>query len=587
MKIKEFSFKAILLIFIIFSVNFYNKIEKVVDDSSRCICSYDGFGYYMYNPYLFSKGSLNIDYYWAKDIQNEYCDSALVYQFHPVENGNNLNIYHAGLAIVQMPSYLLADAAASLFNYKRDGFNKPYHLFYLLNALFFIFVGLVYLKKLLRLFFNDKITGYTILLIYLGTNVLVTFGMQYDLTHLYLFAFNTIFLYHLFQYQNTDKKHHLILSAVFLGLTVCIRPTQIIFGIIPLILLFHKHQPNKLIAIKNLLWYPLFGLIWNIPQIYYWYTVGGHFLIPNLHTEEIIIIDPNIIDFLFSYKKGWLLYTPLFLILLVGFYHLFKINRNLFWTFFSFTGLYILVMSSWECWWYASSFGSRVMTDIYPLLAIVLGYALIHSTHKLYKIGLIAFTTACVLLSLFQSYQSIQYIIHPERMTKEQYWHIFGKTKAGDAFRLEIDRQNTDWIHFLEEYEKRGIHYQSKIIYSFKEVMIANPTEDLRFKNFKILDRIPNDETCFIVSFKASTSDSTKSSVLKLETESRFNTYGWDKIEISKNQSQNVYNEFSFQFNLRNIRHKEDKMYLYIDNDNDIEVKIKDFEIKAITLLRD
>ena len=587
MKIKEFSFKVVLFISIIFSINFYNKIEEVVNDSNRCICSYDGFGYYMYNHFFFDHGSLNLNSNWAIGIQNKYCDSTIVYQFHTVDNGNELNIYHMGLAIVQMPSFLLGDVTASIFNYERDGFSKPYHVFYLLNALFFILLGLFYLKKLLRLFFTDNITGLSILLIYLGSNALVTFGIQYDLTHLYLFAFNSIFLFHLFQYLQTDKKRSLILSALFLGLTVCIRPTQVLFGIIPLFILLQKHKTNKVKAIKKLLWFPLFGLIWNIPQIYYWYSISGDLLVPNMHTEEIVIIDPNIVDFLFSYKKGWILYSPLFILLPFGFYQLFQKYRNLFWACITFTLSYILVMSSWECWWYASSFGSRVMTDIYPLLALVIGSILAASNTLKYKVLLYIYISLCVILSLFQSYQSTKYIIHPERMTKEQYWQVFGKIEVSDAYRLEIDREKTDWIHFLEGYKKRGINYQSKVIFSFEKELTAIPMEDLSIEKFRLFDRIPNDETCFLVSFKVMTSDSTKSSLLRMETISDFNCYGWNNYEISQGKKQNEYLEYSVEFNLKNIRHNGDKMQIYIDNDNDVEVKIKDLEIRAITLLRD
>ena len=586
MKIKEFSFKVVLFISVIFSINFYDKIEKVVNDSNRCICSYDGFGYYMYNPYFFAQGSLNLNSDWAKGIQNKYCDSTIVYQFHTVENGKELNIYHMGLAIVQMPSFLLGDLTARILDYERDGFSKPYHVFYLLNALLFIFLGLLYLKKFLRLLFDDKTTGISILLIYLGTNALVTFGIQYDLTHLYLFAFNSFFLFHLFQFQQTEKKRNLILSAVFLGLTVCIRPTQILFGIIPLFMLLQKHKSKKALALINLLWFPLFGLLWNIPQIYYWYSIGGQLLVPNMHTEEIILIDPNIVDFLFSYKKGWLLYSPIFILLPIGFYHLYQNSRNLFWASITFTFAYILVMSSWECWWYASSFGSRVMTDIYPLLVLVIGSVIIASNTLKRKIVLYIFISFCVVLSLFQSYQSTEYIIHPERMTKEQYWQVFGKIELSDAYRLEIDREKTDWIHFLKGYKKRGINHQSKVIFSFEKEITAVPMEDLSIEKFRLLDKIPNDETCFLVSFKVMTSDSTKSSLLRMETISDFNCYSWNNYEISQGIKQNQYLDYSVEFNLKNIRHNGDKMQIYIDNDNDVEIKIKDFEIRAITLLR-
>ena len=203
------------------------------------------------------------------------------------------------------------------------------------------------------------------------------------------------------------------------------------------------------------------------------------------------------------------------------------------------------------------------------------------------KIGLFAFASLCIGLSLFQSFQSIEYIIHPERMTKEQYWHVFGKTEISNGFRLEIDRESTDWTDFILSYKQYGINHQNKIIYSFKKPKTAIPMQDLSIAKFRLLDKVPNDETCFLVSFKAMTSDSIKTSLLRMETVSKFNCYGWDNYEISLGKNQDQYTEYFVEFNLKNIRHSADQMQIYIDNDNDVEVKIKDFEIRAITLIRD
>ena len=71
-----------------------------------------------------------------------------------------------------------------------------------------------------------------------------------------------------------------------------------------------------------------------------------------------------------------------------------------------------------------------------------------------------------------------------------------------------------------------------------------------------------------------------------METVSSYNCYGWDNIEISTNNRQNTFTDFSFQFSLRNLRHTSDKMQIYIDNNDDVTVKIKDFKIEAITLIR-
>ena len=588
MKFNKLSSKIVLLICLIIAAQFYLKFEKVLNNSDRCICSYDGFGYYMYNPYLFSEGSLNLNSTWAKEIQNTYCDSAIVYQFHPVENGNELNIYHMGLSFVQLPAYLLADISATIFDYKRDGFSKPYHLFYLLNTLFFIFLGLFYFKKLLLLFYDEQRTSLLIVLTYLGTNLLFTFVWQYDLTHLYIFSLNAIFLFHLFSFIETNKRKNLLIAAAVLGLTVCIRPTQVLFGILPVVLFLQKFKGNRLLVLKKLLWFPLFGFMWNIPQIYYWYTIGGHFLAPNMHTEELIIIDPNLSNFLFSFKKGWLLYSPIFILLPIGFYLLFKTKRTLFWASFIFLSCYIWVMSSWECWWYASSFGSRVMIDVYPLLAIVLGTIFVNAKKTAFKVPIIVFSILCVILSLFQSYQISNAVIDTERMTKAQYWHVFGKTSTDkiDFYRLEIDRGNTDWIYTEKLYNERGMKFSKKTILSFQKPMTALPYQDLSIDKFSLLEKVPTDETCFIVNFKAKTSDSTKSAILRMETVSKFNCYGWDMIEISKGQQQNQYTDFELVFNLRNLRHTADQMQVYIDNNENATVIIKDFRIKAISLMR-
>lgn len=174
-------------------------------------------------------------------------------------------------------------------------------------------------------------------------------------------------------------------------------------------------------------------------------------------------------------------------------------------------------------------------------------------------------------------------------MSKEQYWHVFGKTNPEkiDYVRLEIDRGNTDWIHQLDAYHERGIKSQKRTVFSFQKPMTAMPMQDLSIEKFRLLDKVPTDETCFVVTFQAMTSDSTKSSVLRMETVSKFNCYSWDTQEISKDQLQNQYTPFSFSFNLRNLRHSPDQMQIYINNSEDVTVKIKDFKIEAVSLIRE
>ncbi len=587
MFIKSFSGKILVLLVLIFSIQFSQKLDKVISDQSTCICSFDGFGYYMYLPHFINEGSLEFEQSWAEGIQNKYCDSNLVYQLQPSKHGGILNVYHMGLAFVQLPAYLIGDLSARIGGYETDGFSKPYYIAYLLNALLFIVLGLIYFRKLLKLFFNDRTAGITMLLIYLGSNLYITFTMQYDLAHLYLFALNAVFLYFFFRYTNSQNKKHLLISAAIFGLTICIRPTQAIWGIIPLCILL-KNNSSKLKTWLRLLWFPAFAILWNIPQFIYWYTIGGSLIIPNLHTEEIIIIDPKTLDFLFSYKKGWLLYSPLFILIIFGFVYLYKNYRRFFWAFFGFTALYIYIMSSWECWWYASSFGSRVMVDIYPLLGLLIAYAFLLSKSMIYRIFIGAFATLCLALSLFQSYQFEKYLIHDSRMTKQHYWYMFGKIDAGNYtdIHLEIDRENPNWVERKQEYIDHGYEFHTRVIMDKPAVQTAVPYNDYRYDKITLLELVPNDETCFDVTFKIKTSDSTKSSIIRFETVSKFNCYSWDNLEVSLNRPQGEFQTYTMRFNLKHIRHSIDQMQIYIDNEEDVEVQIKDLKITATTLIR-
>ena len=585
MLFKEISGKVIILTMFFFALLAFEEIRIVANNEETCICSYDGFGYYMYTPHLFSEGNLNMTPEWAQGIQDTYCDSITAYQLVQRPNGNYQNVYHIGMAYLQLPAYFISDLFARSAGFPTNGFSKPYHIGYIINAFLFIFLGLVYLRKLLRLFFNDKLSALLILMAFAGTNIYITYTQQFDLPHLYLFALNAIFLYFLFRFTKSETRKHLLLSALFFGLTVSIRPTQALLGIIPFIVLFKEYRNTKLFWSKILI-YPLFSIVWNIPQMFYWYFVGGKLIVFNLHVEEIILTDPNLIDFLFSYRKGWLLYTPLFLLLILGFIHLFRKNRNLFWAFGIGVFLYIYIMSSWECWWYASSFGSRVMVDIYPLLIVILGFAVLTLKSLWSKIAVGIFIIGCVLLNYVQSLQFERAYLHSSRMSKQHYWYIFGKTTIPDytETNLLIDRSSLTW----PKYERSAENYSidTKEVFSLKAPLQAQPGEDLTIGRLNLYELLETDETLFSVRIKFKTSDPTQSSILRLETVSIYNCYSWDNMEVSIGSKKGEYIEQNLLFNLPDIRHNADQMQIYLDNDNNVTVDIEEMTITAYSLIR-
>ena len=587
--VKSLSGKTILLIFFIFSLSFFAKIQEVVQNEKTCVCAYDGFGYYMYLPHFFEKQSLRFTNEWARNLQNDYCDSTVVYQLVPTKKGGIIDEYQMGMAYILLPSFWIGDLSAKLSGFKQDGFSKPYHIAYLLNALLFIFLGLLYLRKLLLLFFNEKTTTLIIFSLFFASNIYITYTQQYALQHLFLFALNGVFLFHFIRFRQKQLKRDFWISAVILGLTVAIRPTQVLLGIIPLIFLFKDLGKGRRFW-SMIIVFPIIGLIWNIPQIIYWWTLGGEPFILNLHDEKIILTDPNLIDFLFSYKKGWLLYSPIFLLLIPGFIALSTKNRPYFMPFLVFSVAYIYVMSAWECWWYASSFGSRVMVDIYPLLAIILGYFILSLLNPWKKLVGSFFISGCIVLTILQSLQFEKGYLHHERMTKQHYWYIFGQTHMPDYSErhLELDRTqlDTNWVKQIRSLPTSQYEVQVRKIFSLEKSLKNEPFNDLTLGRLNLLELIPSDETLFEVKITAKTSDSTKYANLRMENVNRYSCYGWNNFEISFGKSQNKYVTHIFKFNLANIRHNSDQMQMYLDIWENVTVDVKEMNITSYSLIR-
>jgi hypothetical protein len=584
---RTISGKIILFIVLLFSLATYKLTQDRIKANNTCFCAYDGFGYYMYLPHLFQKGNLRMTQEWASELQSNYCPGTPVYQLEQGKHDAPLNIYHMGLSYVFLPSYSIAHVVAYFGNYEQDGFSTPYRTAFHLNSILFLFLGLLYLRKLLLLFTNDRIASMVIILLYLGTNVSITFYKQYDLPHLYLFTLNAIWLYYLFKYNQDNKRSHLIISAVVFGLTTAIRPTQVLLFLLPVIVLLSTCG-NKKSTLKKLIFFPTLSLIWNIPQLAYWYVVGGSLFIPNLHTENIVLTDPNLFDFLFSYRKGWLIYSPIFLLLAPGFFLLYRHINSLFWGIALTLSAYIYVMSSWECWWYASSFGSRVMTDIYPLLSIVFVFSFGLSKQTLAKISLGILGGMLIFLNLFQSYQFHLGMISESRMTKEHYWYIFGKTKIANYHNdfLIISRDDLQWPERLKLKSYANFTVRTDTVFSVREPLIVPPTSNLDIGKFTFLEKVETFESLFETTMLLKTSDNAIPSYLKMEAYGRSN-YMWNAPDISTSLKESkTFEKLIYKFNLDWIRHKNDGLQIYIHNPNDVELEIKDFTIVAHSLIR-
>ncbi len=578
---------TILLIVSVFTLSFSEKIYKVVKGESTCVCAYDGYGYYMYLTQLFQYRNLYLQQEELQAVQDKYCGNVPVYQLKTMDNGHKLNIYHMGQAYLELPAYTVGHVFAKFLGYQKDGFSKPYHITYLLNALLFILLGIYFLNKILKLFFSDQVSSLLLLIVYFGTNFFSTATLAYQLQHIYLFALVALLFYCLLKVQEHHKRKYLLVAALTLGLISSIRPTHVLLGLLPLLML-RKVYAAKLTYWKSILLFPLAGLLFNLPQLLYWKLLGGSWFILNMHVEEVVIVDPHLFDFLFSYKKGWLLYSPVFLMLIPGFIQLYKQRKELFWAVLGSTLLAIWIFASWECWWYAASFGSRAMVDLYPILVLPLGFAFVYLARtKIRSYVMMIFVFFTFGLSVLQSGQYSIGILHPHRMSKAHYWYIFGKLSMPDyqMNRLEIDRSDLNWPENIQAEELGFGKIEQLLFCDIKHLKALPETSTLLYKE-PCFPTLKTDETLFEAQIIYQNKDSLLPATIKFEAFSKYNTYDWKVYSLITQKKTGAVDTLNVRFNLPIINHTNDQIQIYVENPAKKEVIIHSLKIKALSLIR-
>ena len=120
--------------------------------------------------------------------------------------------------------------------------------------------------------------------------------------------------------------------SFLLGLIVLIRPVNgyVLFSL-PFLAGSSGNLKSAVRSLLNhktslLIGFILFILTISIQLTIYKFSTGSFFLYSYVG-EGFQFLHPHMIDFLFSYKKGALLYTPLLLVALSGLIPLFRMNR--------------------------------------------------------------------------------------------------------------------------------------------------------------------------------------------------------------------------------------------------------------------
>lgn len=394
------------------------------EEEYKGIIRSDGKGYYAYLSSIFIEGKFG----------NE--KEELLYHVRD-ENGRLVNKYTYGTALLQSPFFLTAWLYASITGDADDAYSKPFQIAISLSALFYFLAGLYLLYRVLRKETDlpELLLLFLIAALALGTPLFYYVIYYGSFSHIYSFFLINLFIALTIRYREHSDTKNFILLGIIAGLIFMTRPVNILLVLfVPL--LFNNGKDfmdfirNKLLPSKKL-WKIIAAFI--IPvliQMILWHQQCGKWFYWSYRGEGFYFTDPEFFNFLFSYKKGFFVYSPLFFILLPLTLYALLIKQFRAIVFSLAFCLITYVFSSWYCWYYSDAFGMRPMMDFYGIffLFAALGIMLIRSS--VYRSLSLIWIGICIPVNLVFAYQHQQGIVHPNAMNGKKFWMTFLKTDS-------------------------------------------------------------------------------------------------------------------------------------------------------------
>ncbi len=432
-------FTIISTFLIIVTLLYYQFSEKKWEEPEGVIKS-DVKGYYAYLPLVFIFDDLAIEHP-EKLGENVW--------FQEDENGVRVVKYTCGMSIMYSPFFFLAHGYVHLKGLPKDGYSSPYSFAIAMSSFFYVIIGLFFLSKLLLIYFKDIAVAISLIVLYLGTNLFHYTASTMTYSHSYSFSLIVVFMYFTLRWKQQPKVYSAIILGISSGLIVLIRPIDII-----LLLFFFffgdksiQHTIKQLFQKKGqtLLMLLCFFIILS-PQFLYFKYISGSFLYYSYTGEKFYFLQPHLIDSVFSFRNGWLVYSPLMSLAIIGFLFLSKMhNRSKIIIVGGFI-IYYYIITSWWCWWYAG-FGNRAFINLYPFLSIPIASLLeIIFTKKIILRWVVStFILIGVFLNIFQNYQYENAAIHWDAMTKEAYIDSFGRTRPSQLFSTFLRHPAADF----------------------------------------------------------------------------------------------------------------------------------------------
>lgn len=554
--------------------------------------SWDVFGYYLYLPATFIHfDPLLHDIQWINVVNSKYHVADTLYMISSSPDGKPMYFFLMGTALLYLPFFLLGHGTAWLFEVPTDGFSWPYQTWMVIGGVCYTLIGLYFVRKVFRYFFSEQLSSILLLLMVFATNYIHHLTYKNLETVNILFMLVAIIIWNTIQWHTTFARKNLLAIISSICLIFLIKPTETLIVLFPLLygvtnLDSFKSKLNTFKIYKKQFLSGLFiGAIILLPQVIYWYLLTGRPIYDSYKNPGVglDLFQPHLIDILFSFRKGWFVYTPISIIGIWGFIRLYKENKGLFYPIFTYFITSFYIIASWSEWWYGAAFSVRPMIPLYSVLFIAIGMCLTHFKVWLIwkKVALAIFIALCLTLNLFQWWQFMHYIIDPYRTTPAYYWATFLKTSVSEKDKelLLVDRD----FGGKDVFNSTKYHLTKNIKISPKSLVIQNQNEFLDFFELPYSQLTQKDHCWIKVRLQFEQLDTTEiKPCFVIQLQRKEGAYGYFAPEISSLQHKNGFYEFYYL--TPNIRSTDDHVKCYLWNRNKKSQKIS--SIKTVIFER-
>jgi hypothetical protein len=354
----------------------------------------------MYLPALFHYGFNTENYREGFDKEHGYGFSL------DKQNNKIITKFTCGIALLQSPFYATGSVIAGIFSPDVSPYSKFYMFFINIGAAFYVVLGLYFFRRWLNYYVGDISSYRTMMVIFFGTNLFYYSLDETMMSHLYSFSLFSIILFGSRSFFETGKFKYFLLLVIPLSFAILIRPTNILFGVIALmvdvnsievlkrriILLFNP----KLLAIAVF----LFILIIS-PQLFYWKYAFGKYVVWSYTGEGFVFWNkPQFLRVWFSPQSGLFPYTPIILLsLFISIIMVIRKERN------AILIITTFLVTSYMCASWSDpdfgicNFGKRPMVEYLPVLMFPVSYMFEH--FKTYSRGSRYLLTGLVIFFIY------------------------------------------------------------------------------------------------------------------------------------------------------------------------------------------